>query len=112
MLLLCRVTFDVFSVRCRGGLAVRQHGSQQALSQPPTWSHHRADHKRSTANCVEICHCVQKENNCNLCLCWCTVLPTTDTCRLKPQRNVDLVVVVDHQESPFFNRECSQQISR
>lgn len=76
-MLLRRMTFDLFPGRCRSVLVVRQHGSQQTSSQPPNWSHHRADHKRSTANCAKICHCVQKY--CNLCQWWCTVLPTTET---------------------------------
>ena len=64
-------------------MALKQHSSQQASAQPPTWSHRRADHKRSTANCVEICHCIRK-GNCYLCQCWCTVMPTTAPCGLKP----------------------------
>lgn len=53
---------DVFSVRYRGSLALKRHSSQQASAKLPTWSHHRADNKRSTANCVEICHCIRKGN--------------------------------------------------
>lgn len=75
---------DVFSVRYRGSLALKRHSSQQASAKLPTWSHHRADNKRSTANCVEICHCIRK-GNCYPCQCWCTVLPTTAPCGLKPR---------------------------
>lgn len=35
--------------------AVKQHGSQQASAQPPTWSQRRADLRRPPANRAEIC---------------------------------------------------------